>query len=125
MMGNGSMAGWTSQVPRYQAPAFPPCLATWSRATMPLRPRFLPLTKPPLSVDKILSWATDFRRQHGRFPTRYDGIVPGELTQTWSAVDNALRVGLRGLRAGISLPNLLPQRSAPRLPPLTPRRPAH
>jgi hypothetical protein len=88
---------------------------------MPRQPRFRPQVKPPLSVEKILAWADAFRAAHGRWPTQGDGLVPGELTQTWAAVDSALRVGLRGLPGGSSLSRLLAQRRGHRHRLLTPR----
>ncbi len=74
---------------------------------MPIRPRFRPLVKPPLTVDMILAWADEFHRQRGRFPIHDDGIVPGELTQTWCGIDNSLRSGTRGLPGGDTLTKLL------------------
>jgi hypothetical protein len=88
---------------------------------MPRQPHFRPQVKPPLSVAKVLAWADQFRARHGRWPTQDDGLVPGELTQTWAAVDTALRVGLRGLPGGSSLSRLPAQRRGHRHRLLTPR----
>ena len=88
---------------------------------MPRRLPIRPLVKPPLTVKQILAWADAFREQHGRFPTKDSGVVPGELTQTWIAVDSALRVGLRGLPGGSSLSQLLAKHRDYRHLLLTPR----
>jgi hypothetical protein len=71
------------------------------------RHRFRPLVKPPLTEEKILAWADEFRTRHGFYPKKDSGLVPGELTQMWSAVDTALRKGMRGLPGGSSLSQLL------------------
>lgn len=74
---------------------------------MPPKLKFRPLVKPPLSEARVLAWVDAFRAQHGRFPKAKDGVVPGELTQTWAGVDSALRVGHRGLPGGDSLPRFM------------------
>ncbi|HEX4607772.1 MAG TPA: hypothetical protein VH092_06145, partial [Urbifossiella sp.] len=61
----------------------------------------------PLSEAQILRWADDHRRRTGGYPKRNDGpilIAPGE---TWSAVENALIKGGRGLPGGESLAKFL------------------
>lgn len=70
---------------------------------LPIRPR----RKPPLRVRDILAWADDFYDRFGRWPHMYDGLIRNTADQTWAAVDNALRVGLRGLPSGSSLAKLL------------------
>jgi hypothetical protein len=46
----------------------------------------------------------------GRWPRcRGDGQISGALAETWYNVDQALRVGLRGLSKGSSLARLLAQ----------------
>jgi hypothetical protein len=62
---------------------------------------------PPLTEEKILHWADIYYRRHGRWPTEPDGLIPRSGGETWSGVDQALRVGLRGLPPGSSLPRLL------------------
>jgi hypothetical protein len=79
----------------------------WNRAAMPSRYPFRAGKRPPLTVDKILASADEFQKQHGRWPTRNDGTVPGELTLTWNAVDNALIKGFHGLPGGDTLAQLL------------------
>jgi hypothetical protein len=65
------------------------------------------LNLPPLTRKVILAWADAHRRRTGDWPTMESGPIleaPGEI---WSAVDTALRNGLRGLRGGSSLARLL------------------
>jgi hypothetical protein len=62
---------------------------------------------PPLSVAQILRWADAHRTQTGQWLTAEAGAIPDSGGETWSAVDNALRQGLRGLPAGDSLYRLL------------------
>lgn len=63
----------------------------------PIRPR---ARKPDLRAADILAWADDHHRRHGRWPYIKAGRIPGTADQTWAAVDQALRVGLRGLPGG-------------------------
>jgi hypothetical protein len=74
-------------------------------------------------IARILAWCDDFHRQTGRWPRMSDGLIPGELEETWRRVDNALRLGPRGLKGGSSLADLLAGRrgvrNVRRLPILT------
>ncbi len=65
----------------------------------------------PLSVAEILQAADLYRSATGRWPTPETGpiTVPWMLGETWAGVDEALRLGLRGLPAGRSLAQLLSQ----------------
>jgi hypothetical protein len=63
-----------------------------------------------LSLRKILAWADEHRRRTGKWPRRLSGRIEGTARETWSAVDQALRVGSRGLRGGSSLARLLTRR---------------
>jgi hypothetical protein len=74
------------------------------RTNLPIRPR---AKKPDLTIGQILTWADDFHRTHGRWPTMTDGLVEGTADQTWLAADASLRVGTRGLPGGSSLAKLL------------------
>ncbi len=80
---------------------------------------------PPLSLNKILTWADTFFRQHGVWPKETSGRIPDAPGETWLAVDRALRVGVRGLKGGTSLARLLEGRRKVRniqnLPRLTER----
>jgi hypothetical protein len=60
-----------------------------------------------LTVRQILHWADAFRRRTGRWPSLYAGPIAGAAGETWRRVDNALRLGLRGLPGGSSLAQLL------------------
>ncbi len=90
---------------------------------MPRRFRKPPApTKPTLSVLQILAWADAHRARTGRWPMRTSGPIYGTI-ERWSAVDMALRQGLRGLAArGDSLARILERfrgvrnrKNAPRL----------
>jgi pyrroloquinoline quinone (PQQ) biosynthesis protein C len=61
---------------------------------------------PSLSLDQILFWADAHRNDTGDWPTMKSGPVRG-TDETWSGVNSALYVGLRGLSGGSSLANLL------------------
>jgi len=65
---------------------------------------------PALSERKILAWARKFRREHGRWPTRHLGIIPGSDGETWSGIDWALKHRSRGLARRSSLAQLLKSR---------------
>src|SRR6266852_2033748 len=83
-----------------------------------LRPR-----KSRLSIAVILAWADAHYRRFGRRPTIGSGRVAEAPKESWSRVDQALRQGLRGLKAGSSLARLLAEkrgsRNLMRLPWLT------
>jgi hypothetical protein len=64
---------------------------------------------PKLTRKLILSWLTAHRRQKGQWPTKDSGAIEGAPGETWAAVDEALREGLRGLKGGSSLARLLAQ----------------
>lgn len=61
-----------------------------------------------LTIETILGWADAYHAAHGSWPLLNSGRIPG-TAETWHAVDNALRAGLRGLPEGSSLPRLLDQ----------------
>jgi hypothetical protein len=63
--------------------------------------------RPPVTVPQILAWAEDHRRRTGRWPRRSSGRLAGALGESWVNLDQALRVGLRGLPGGDSLARLL------------------
>jgi hypothetical protein len=75
-----------------------------------------PLAAPPLTPEQVVTWARRHRRQTGQWPTRTSGEVPGEVGESWSAINNALYRGLRGLPGGSSLARLLAQRCGVRNP---------
>jgi hypothetical protein len=65
---------------------------------------------PPLTLDKIVTWARRHRGEHGEWPTRTSGSIPGQPDETWSAVDCALHRGGRSLPGQSSLALLLAER---------------
>lgn len=67
-------------------------------------------TLPRLTPALILTWAEAHQRHTGRWPHGTDGPIGAEPGETWSAVDKALQLGLRGLRGGSSLARLLAKR---------------
>ena len=64
---------------------------------------------PSLSIEQILAWADAHKAEHGVWPNQYSGSV-GSTSETWHAVQHALRAGRRGLRGGDTLANLLAAR---------------
>jgi hypothetical protein len=76
----------------------------------------------PLSAEQILQRADEYFAQHGRWPTKVSGPIPG-TSISWYTVNSRLRCGCCSFRAGSSLPQFLaqhrgvPQGKTP--PPLT------
>jgi hypothetical protein len=62
---------------------------------------------PRLSNRLILHWCDHHHEEKKEWPTKDSGPVPGQPGETWANVDAALRQGLRGLRGGSSLAQLL------------------
>jgi hypothetical protein len=62
---------------------------------------------PPLTVAQVLAWADAAQWCTGRWPNADSGAVAAAPGETWSAVNMALRQGLRGLPGGDSLARLL------------------
>lgn len=60
-----------------------------------------------LSYHLILAWADEYFTLKGKWPTIKSGAVPGHDGESWSAIDNALIDGFRGLPGGTSLAKLL------------------
>jgi hypothetical protein len=61
---------------------------------------------PALTVARILAWAEAHHLLFGTWPTTHTGPV-GTTGETWLAIDQALRSGMRGLPGGASLFRLL------------------
>src|SRR6516162_6919172 len=59
-------------------------------------------SRPQITAAQILAWADAHHRRTGRWP-----VTAGPLGLTWRALDNALRLGFRGLEGGSSLAQLL------------------
>ncbi len=62
---------------------------------------------PSLTVDEILEWADAHHRRTGKWPKRSSGRIDEKPGENWIAIDAILRVGLRGILGGSSLPKLL------------------
>ena len=65
------------------------------------------VTLPKLTERQILAWAKSFHRRHGYWPTRKAGLIPKSQGETWSAIENGLKHGGRGLRGGTTLSRLI------------------
>jgi hypothetical protein len=58
---------------------------------------------PPLSPERIRGWVLNHHRTTGKWPKSTSGPILGVAGETWSAVDNALHKGRRGLPGGSSV----------------------
>jgi hypothetical protein len=67
----------------------------------------VPPHRPRLTLAQILAWADEHRRRTGEWPGTTSGPVAGVPGESWRAVGEALRQGLRGLPGGDSLARLL------------------
>lgn len=65
---------------------------------------------PRLTLRRILVWADDHFQRTGCWPHAESGPVSAAPSETWSAVDSALKTGGRGLAARTSLGRLLAAR---------------
>lgn len=78
---------------------------------------------PLFTKKRILLWADDYFRRHGKWPRAHSGAVPAARGETWRAISHALRRGTRGLKGGSSLAQLLAAargvRNEAALPPFT------
>lgn len=76
-----------------------------------------------LTVELILAWADDYHALTGEWPKHDQGRASHTYSIHWRNIDNALRLGLRGLPGGSSLAQLLQKhrgvRNVKRLAPLT------
>jgi hypothetical protein len=89
------------------------------------RPRLRPTPRerlwPDLEVEQVLAWARAHRERTGEWPTHGSGPVVEAPRETWARLDEALRLGRRGLPAGWSLAQLLARRQTVRGRSVTPR----
>jgi hypothetical protein len=60
-----------------------------------------------LSVEQILAWVDEHHSRTGRWPNSRSGAVAGQPGERWATLNNALRLGRRGLPGGDSLARLL------------------
>lgn len=66
------------------------------------------LDKPKLTEQKILSWCVEYHERTGKWPAKSNtNLVPGQPSETWRRLDEALENGSRGLPGGTSLAKLL------------------
>src|SRR5437867_792554 len=63
-----------------------------------------------LTLRQILSWADAFHERAGEWPGRKAGPIREAPGEKWSNVDDALKLGLRGLPGGSSLAVLFLER---------------
>ena len=61
----------------------------------------------PLTEEQILEWADAHHKHTGIWPNQYTGTVHDAPDETWANINAALRIGLRTLPGGSSLPQLL------------------
>jgi hypothetical protein len=76
---------------------------------------------PRLTFGQILKWADEFHLRSRAWPNLHSGRIPGALGETWRKVDNALRLGLRGLPGKSSLALFLTERRGARTQASLPR----
>jgi hypothetical protein len=62
---------------------------------------------PPLTHKQILAWADRHHRDHGAWPNRDSGPIPGTNGETWLRIVAIMERGGRGLPSGWSLPRVL------------------
>ncbi len=62
------------------------------------------------TIDEILQWADAHYARKGVWPQIYSGPISECLSEKWRSVDNALRLGLRGIEGGSSLARLLAEK---------------
>lgn len=60
-----------------------------------------------LTVEEVVGWAESHRQRTGQWPTQHSGPVADAVCETWCAIDQALRMGYRGMPGGDSLHRLL------------------
>jgi hypothetical protein len=79
-----------------------------------------------LTTATILAWADSWHAGTGRWPVASSGPLPAQKGETWRAIDEALRLGRRGLPGSDSLARLLQRKRGVRnkraLPRLTERK---
>ncbi len=89
------------------------------------RGRRNPAARPRLTAEAILAWADAHHRRTGDWPNAKSGPITSTPDETWCAIQVALQVGLRGLKGGSSLAQLLARergiRNRKALPPLLPK----
>jgi hypothetical protein len=74
-------------------------------------------SRPRLTLAQVLAWADDHQRRTNSWPNAASGLVVGAASETWAALNVALRLGHRGLPGGDTLARLLARErgAAPRV----------
>lgn len=62
---------------------------------------------PPLRLARVLRWADAHHARTGRWPHGKDGPIAEAPGESWTGVDLALRIGIRGFAGGSSLSRVL------------------
>jgi hypothetical protein len=65
---------------------------------------------PPLTEDQLVAWAVAHRKRTGAWPTENSGPIEGMHGEDWGNINQALRVGDRGLPGGDTLACLMARR---------------
>jgi transcriptional regulator with XRE-family HTH domain len=63
--------------------------------------------RPAFTMEQILRWAQAHHERTNEWPKIHSGAIPESPGDNWRRVDNALKLGLRGLPGGSSLAKLL------------------
>jgi hypothetical protein len=71
-----------------------------------------PHVMPPLTLEQIIAWADDHYRRRKTWPSRHAGLIRKTGGETWRGVDDALRLGYRGLPGRSSLSAVLKKHRA-------------
>jgi hypothetical protein len=71
------------------------------------------LNRPKLTNSKILAWAKAHFRRTGRWPNKTSGAILDAAGETWGAMHQSLRLGLRGLPGNTTLAQLLAKFKSP------------
>jgi hypothetical protein len=69
-----------------------------------------PRLRPDLTLEQVFAWAEAHRAATGRWPCCRSGPIPGAPGEDWNNINNALRLGRRGLPPGVPLSRLFPGR---------------
>ena len=69
---------------------------------------------PKLTITRILAWADHHHALTGRWPSGSTGPITDAPGESWKTVDEALRIGRRGLPGGSSIAKLLARRGRKR-----------
>ena len=62
---------------------------------------------PRLTIKQILIWIDAHYWRKKTPPRSHTGLIVGTQHEKWRNIDNALRYGLRGLKGGLSLAQLI------------------